>query len=88
MTKMYLLLKFEGPGTQAFCGGIIFRGRQFCTKMDCKYSSHRTKAWDGGRIEPGFYIMDSTSQKAYLKPFLPLADGMWSRTVRSVLANG
>ncbi len=39
-------------------------------------------------MEPGFYIMDLTSQKAYLEPFLPLANGMWSQMGWSALANG
>jgi hypothetical protein len=39
-------------------------------------------------VEPCFYIMDTASQKAYLEPFLPLANRMWSWTGQAVLANG
>jgi hypothetical protein len=88
MTKTYLLLRFEGPGTQSFCGGIIARGGHFCMKMDCGFSTHCTKAWDGGTMEPDFYIVDAMAQKTFLEPFLPLANGMWSRTGQSILANG
>jgi hypothetical protein len=73
---------------QAFCGGIIAKGGRFCTKLNCNYSSHRNKAWGGGKMEPGFYIINQAAQKAYLDPFLPLANGMYSRTGRSVLADG
>ncbi len=86
--KMYSLLKFEGVGTQGFCGGVITKGGHFCTRTNCKYSSHCNKVWDGGKLEPGFYIVDIATQKAYLKPFLPLANGMWLRTGRTILANG
>ncbi len=76
MTKMYSILKFEGVGTQDFCGGIIAKGGCFCMHKDCSYSSHCNKAWDGNGLKPGFYIVDLTTQKAFLEPFLPLADGL------------
>jgi hypothetical protein len=88
MTKMYSILKFEGVGTQDFCSGIIAKGGHFFTCKDCSFYSHCNKAWDGNGLEPGFYIVNLTTQKAFLEPFLPLADGLWSRSGRSVLADG
>jgi hypothetical protein len=85
---MYLILKFEGVGTQDFCGGVIAKAGGFCTCKDCSYSSHCNKAWDGNGLEPGFYIVNPTTQKAFLEPFLLLADGLWSRSGRSVLVDG
>ena len=61
-------------------------GLRFCTKIDCVYSSHRTKARGKVYMAPGFYVNDKLSQKAYLDPYLSLADGMCSQTGRSVLA--
>jgi hypothetical protein len=84
---MFLLLKFEGPGMQVFCGGIIAKCGRFCMKLNCNYSSHRNKAWEGGKMEPGFYIVNQAAQKAYFDPFLLLADGIYSRTGRSILAD-
>ena len=37
-------------------------------------------------MTPGFYVHDKLAQKAYLNPFLPLANGMSSQTGRSILA--
>jgi hypothetical protein len=87
-TKTFSLLKFEGPGTQAFCGSIIAKGGRFCTKLNCNYSSHHNKAWEGGKMEPSFYIVNQAAQKAYFDPFLLLANEMYSRTGRSILADG
>jgi hypothetical protein len=88
VTKMYLILKCEGVGTQDFCSRVIAKGGCFCTRMDCSYSSHHNKAWDGNRLKPGFYIVNLMAQKAFLEPFLLLVDGLWSRSGRSVLLDG
>ncbi len=66
VTKMYLILKFEGVGTQDFCGGVIAKGGDFCTRKDCSYSSHRIKAWDGNGLKPGFYIVNLTKERLSL----------------------
>ncbi len=85
--KLYSILKFKGPGTEDFCGGIIAKGgARFCTKKDCNFLSHQVKAWERRKMAAGFYVLDMSAQKAYLDPFLPLADGMCSQTGQTVLA--
>ena len=73
---------------QDFCGGVAARSGHFCTKEDCEVQSHRTKAWQDGRMLPGFYVLDARQQRAYLKPFLPMAVGLKTSTARAVLSEG
>ncbi len=65
---------------QDFCVGLISTGGRFCTKRNCKFQSHCTKAWEGGRMFPGFYVLGAMGQKAYLEPFLLMEVGMRSAT--------
>ena len=86
--KLFQILRCDAPGRQSFCGGIIANGGRFCTRSDCSYASHRNKAWDKFKFEAGFYIHDLQAQRAYMEPFLSLADGASSSTGRSMLTDG
>ncbi len=65
---------------QDFCAGLISTGGRFCTKRSCEFQSHRTKAWEGGKMYPGFYLHDTVWLKAYLEPFLLMEIGMRTAT--------
>ena len=86
--KLFQILRCDGPGRQSFCRGIIANGGRFCTKLECSYVSHRNKVWDKHKFEAGFYIHDLQVQRAYLEPFLPLADGVFSSSGRAMLSDG
>jgi len=86
--KLFQILRCDTSGPQSFCGGIIANGGRFCTKLECSYASHRNKAWDKHKFEAGFYIHDLHAQRAYLEPFLPLADGVLSPSGRTMLSDG
>jgi len=73
---------------QDFCGGVIARGGRFCTKEECEVQSHQTKAWQDGRMLPGFFLLDARQQRAYLEPFLPMAVGLKTSTACAVLSEG
>jgi hypothetical protein len=73
---------------QDICGGVIAKSGHFCTKEECEVQSHRTKAWQDGRMLPGFYLLDVRQQRAYLEPFLPLAVGLKTSMARAVLSEG
>ncbi len=74
--------------TQDFCAGLISMGGRFCTKRSCEFQSHRTKACEGGKMYPGFYVHNTAGLKAYLEPFLPMEIGMRTATGRAVLSGG
>jgi hypothetical protein len=73
---------------QDFYVGLISTGGRFCTKRDCKFQSHHTKAWKGGKMFPGFYVLNAMGQEAYLKPFLLMEVGMRSTTGQAVISKG
>ncbi len=85
--KTYLLLKFDGPALSAICGGVIGGGGRCCARQaaECTYTSHQTKAWEAGSMEPGMYILDGAAMKAFLEPCLPMKDATHSATGRAVL---
>ena len=76
--KMFSLFKFDLDGKsggfsklmrgvfspQDLCGGVIAKSGRFCTKEECEVQSHRTKAWQDGRMLPAFYLLDDRQQRA------------------------
>jgi hypothetical protein len=74
--------------TQDFCAKLISTGGYFCTKRSCKFQSNCTKAWEGGKMYPGFYVHNTTGLKAYLEPFLPMEISMRTATGQAVLSGG
>ncbi len=87
---MYLLLKFDGPALLAICGGVIGGGGHYCARQaaECTYTSHQTKAWEAGSMEPGMYILDGAAMKAFLEPCLPMKDATHLAMGRVVLKDG
>ena len=81
--KTYLILKFEGPTLSSICGGVIGGGGRCCVRKaaECHYTSHQTKAWEAGSMEPGLYILDGPALKAYLEPCLPMSLGLFMSLV-------
>jgi hypothetical protein len=74
--KTYSFLKFDGPTLTIICGGVIGGGGRCCVREagQCNYTSHQTKAWEAGSMEPGMYILDGSSSKAFLEHCLPMRD--------------
>ena len=72
------VLKFEGPALTTICGGVIGGGGRCCVREagQCNYTSHQTKAWQAGSMEPGMYILDGSASKAFLEPCLPMRDAI------------
>jgi hypothetical protein len=88
--KTYPLLKFKGPALLAVCGGVIGGGGRFCAPQaaECIYTSHQTKAWEAGSMEPGLYILDGAAMKAFLEPCLPMNNATHLAMRRAVLEDG
>ena len=86
MSPMHIVI--PGLHQEDVCGGIIGGGSCFCTKLahDCHYSNHRAnKMWESRPMDPGYYIHDDISCKAYSEPYLPMAVASLFPTDKAVL---
>ncbi len=71
---MFGFYHFSTPQGSGICVGRIGGGGGcFCTRQmgGCQVASHtRMKAWTGGKLEPGYYIVEVGKDKVYAKPCL------------------